>query len=86
MIFSHFSIKIYSFYDIKYSDFIVIDFIDFMIRLVLAHKNTHDADIRLPSAANAPDIGRFTADLWKNSKFFPFPPLTKRRLSLIIML
>lgn len=35
----------------------MIDFIDFMIRLVLAHKNTHDADIRLPSAANAPDIG-----------------------------
>lgn len=33
----------------------MIDFIDFMIRLVLAHKNTHDADMRLPSAANAPD-------------------------------
>ena len=35
----------------------MIDFIDFMIRLVLAHKNTHDADMRLPSAANTPDIG-----------------------------
>ena len=50
----------------------MIDFIDFMIRLVLAHKNTHDADMRLPSAANTPDIGRF--------KVFSVSPIDKTQV------
>lgn len=58
----------------------MIDFIDFMIRLVFAHKNTHDADMRLPSAANAPDIGRFTADLMEKFKVFSVSPIDKTQV------